>query len=335
MNAFDTIVVLRARAGKCLAKRICRDGAVEDYGNAYRFDIFEQPVADLDALRRLLDVLSRRPDCCVVRGVPIDRERTVNVRRLAHADRETGDPATLRDVPHRWVALDMEGIDRPEGLAASDLGGCAAEAVRRLPLTFSRARCIVQASASHGLKPDCRLRLWHWLDRPTTGAELSRWLRGRPADPTVFRTVQPIYTAAPVFEAGLLDHLPRRILELPGEAAVAVPSPEALKPPPPRAAAPLPSPTSPGAGRYAFAALVNAAARVRRAAIGQRHDTILREARSLARFVAGGLLTERDISATLRAAGTDAGKPDAEIEHIMEWALARPSLAPLPRDIEP
>jgi hypothetical protein len=112
---------------------------------------------------------------------------------------------------------------------------------------------------------------------------------------------------------------------------VAVPEPEALAPPQRSPAPPLPRPGAAGAGRYAFATLVNAAVRVQRAAIGQRHDTILREARGLARFVAGGLLTEGDVSATLRGAGTAAGKQDAEIDHIVAWALARPSLAPLPR----
>jgi hypothetical protein len=38
-------------------------------------------------------------------------------------------------------------------------------------MAFHGARCIAQATASHGIKPGCRVRLWYWLDRPTTGGE--------------------------------------------------------------------------------------------------------------------------------------------------------------------
>ena len=43
--------------------------------------------------------------------------------------------------------------------------------MERLPSAFAEAEGIVQASAGHGIKPDIRLRLWFWLDRPITGAE--------------------------------------------------------------------------------------------------------------------------------------------------------------------
>lgn len=85
-----------------------------------------------------------------------------------------------------------------------------------------------------------------------------------------------------------------------------------------------------GASRYAFAALTNAAVRVRHAGVGQRHPTILREARGLARFVAAGLLTESSVAEVLRNSGEDVGKPADEIDAIVEWAMAHPSSANLP-----
>jgi hypothetical protein len=326
----DIITVIRTRRGKRLAKLIRADGAIEDYDSAFTFDLLPQPVGDLDAVHDLLARLLPRSDCAVVRGVPIDPARRWGVRRLAFPDKETGDQPTLREAPHRWLALDVDSVARPENVPADNLELCAAEAVQRLPATFHAARCIVQASASHGIKPGCRLRLWYWLDRAATDADLKRWLRGAPVDPSVFRTVQPIYTAAPVFAAGVVDHLPLRLAVRDGCPVVAVPSPAVLAPPPPRPLPPLPIPGWPGSGGYAFAALVNAAVRVQRAGIGQRHETLLCEARGLARFVAAGLLTAHDVASTLRGAGLGAGKAEDEIDSIIAWGMDHPSGAALP-----
>jgi hypothetical protein len=330
--AAETITVLRVR-GRRLAKLIRADGTISDYDAGYRFDLIACPVADLDALHRLLDRLLHRPDCAVVRGVPIDPERCTGVRRLAHADPSTGDQPTLRDVPHQWAALDLDAVERPGSVPAADLPACADCAVRRLPDAFHGVRGIIQASGSHGIKPGVRLRLWYWLSRPTTGSELTRWLRLAPVDPSVFRTVQVIYTAAPVFALGSSDHLRQRMVTLPGDAVVPVPPPAALAPPPPRPPAPMPKTTDAGAGSYALNALTNAASRVQGAGVGKRHDTILREARSLARLISGGLLTRSDVIKTLRDAGVNAGKPEGEIDSVIEWAIDHPSGTALPEDV--
>jgi hypothetical protein len=211
----DTITVLRARRGKRLTKMIRTDGTIEGYDSAFVFDLISHPVADLDALHQLLRRLLFQPDRAVVRGVPIDRARCTEVRRLAYRDKDTGDEPTLRAAPHRWLALDLDGVERPESVPAADIAGCAAEAILQLPVAFHGVRCIVQASGSHGIKPGVRLRLWYWLDRLATGEELTRWLHGTPADPSVFRVVQPIYTAAPVLAPGVNDHLPQRIVDVP------------------------------------------------------------------------------------------------------------------------
>lgn len=331
----DVITVIRARRGKRLAKLIRADGTIADYDSAFFVDLLPQQIDGLDALRDLLSRLMPRPDCAVIRGVPIDPDCRFGVRRLAFADKKTGDRPTLREAAHWWLALDVDGVARGEDVPAHDLAQCAAEAIQRLPGVFHAASCIIQASASHGIKPGCRLRLWFWGDRATTDAELKRWLRGAPVDPSVFRTVQPIYTAAPVFAAGVLDHLPMRLAVREGSPVVAVPSPAALAAPPRQPSPPMPPPGSPGAGGYAFAALTNAAVRVRRAGIGQRHDTILCEAQGLARFVRAGLLTAQDVARALRGAGMDAGKPEGEVDSIVDWALDHPAAAALPMGIAP
>lgn len=330
----DTLTVIRAR-GRRLAKLIRANGTVEGYDNSKHFDLFTVSVVDLRALNRLLLQLLHRADCAVVRGAIADPVRVRHVRRLAFPDYATADQPTLVDVPHHWVALDIEGVDRPDDVPAADLPGSALEAVRRLPKAFYGAGCLVQATASHGIKPGCRLRLWYWLDRPTTGDELTRWLHGKPADPSVFRTAQPIYTASPVFEPGARDHLPHRLVMLPGAILVPVPLPEALRPQPLRRVVPMPSPSDTWAMRYAFAALTKAATRVRLAEIGDRHRTILREAQGLARFVSAGLLSERDVGTVLHGAGEEIGKSEREVASMIAWAIAHPSWTSLPAMIAP
>jgi hypothetical protein len=222
----------------------------------------------------------------------------------------------------------MEGIKRPECVSPADLVRCADEAITYLPAAFRGARSIAQATASHGIKPGCRMRLWYWLTRPTTGVELTSWLRGKPADPSVFRTAQPIYTAAPIFEAGLRDHLPCRMVLRPGAELVEVPPIGALRPIPSPPRSPLPLAADLHAARYAFAALTNAATRIQQAGIGDRHRTILLEARGLARFIASGLLTELDVAAALHGAGEAAGMPEREIASIIAWAIAHTAVVP-------
>lgn len=325
----DSITVIRARARR-LAKCIHPDGRIEDYDLAKTVDLFTVPVAGLDDVAALLGRLLPRRDCAVVRGEILDPARTQGVRRLAHPDRKTGEAPTLGDVPRHWLALDLDGAARPDGVPAHDIAECASAAIGRLPVAFRGVRCIAQASAGHGIKPGCRLRLWYWCNRPIGGGELTRWLTGAPVDRSVFRPVQPIYTAAPVFADAERDHLPHRIAEVPGRAILPVPSVEELRPPAPRPPRPLPRPTDAGANRYAFAALRNSSARVARTAVNQRHYTIVSEARQLARFVSAGLLAERDIRAALSSAAEQAGKTADEAEAVITWAMAHPSTAPLP-----
>jgi len=326
MTAPDALTVLHAR-GRRLAKLLHPEGRADGYDRTRTLDAYTVPVADLAGILALLQRLLARRDCCMIRGELLAGNRAVGIRRLLYPNKDTGDLPTFRDVPRRWLALDMEGVTLPPGQSAADLAGCACIALATLPAAFHAAACIVQASASHGLRPDLRLRLWMWLDRPAWGHELKLWLRDTPADPSVFGAVQPIYTAAPVLASGMSDPLPARLLFLPGYATVAVPSPEMLALPPRPTAPPDMQPMH--ADRYANAALEAAVGRIASAA--KRHPTLIREARNLARFVEAGLLTDADMRAGLARAAEAAGKDDAdEVAACIDWGLSNPSSAPLP-----
>ena len=323
----DTITILRARRRR-LAKLVHADGRIESYNSARTFDLISRPVADLAALADLLRKLLPRWDMAVVRGDILDFARACGVRRLLYADKETGDLPTLAEVPRRWIALDLEGIPCPPAVAAADLAACAAVALATLPAAFSKAACAVQASGSHGFKPDLRLRVWLWSSRPMMGAELKRWLRDTPADPVVFNAAQPIFTAAPVLAEGVADPIPVRLVLLPGEPVVNVPRAEELAPPP-RAEGPPLQVHAGHVDRYARAALVKAADRIKNAS--KRHPTIISECRGLARLVSAGMLTESDLRAVVLEAAKAAGKDDRdEIKNRIAWGLANPSNGKVP-----
>lgn len=328
------LTIIRAR-GRRLAKTITPAGT-RGYDGARIVDLITAPVHGLAQLGDRLRILSSRPDCCIVRGEPIGGARLHGVRRLSHDDPKTGDRATLREVPRRWVALDIDGVPLPRGADPGDLAACARVVLARLPAAFLGAAALVQATAGHGIKPGARLRVWCWLSRPTSGAELARWLCGSPVDSSVFRTAQPIYTAAPIFTGGSADPLPERMVMMPGAAAVAVPCADALAPPPAQPAKPLRL-AMPGRGSaYALAALARAGAAIRGGG-GGRHVTALREAMGLARLVRAGLITEGQLERVISAGFDVPGRGTApdEAADIVAWAMQHGRDGALPEGVAP
>jgi hypothetical protein len=217
------------------------------------------------------------------------------------------------------LALDIDHLPRPQTIHVTDLVGCGQAALAHLPPEFRDTRCAIQATGSHGLKPGLRLRLWFWLDRPMSGAELKRWLRAAPVDSSIFGAGQIIYTSNPIFLPGALNPCPIRFAMLPGRSEVTVP--------------PLPPPPAPTANRRAmpvvtsgdaFLALTRAAVEVAAAEAGTCHRVLLSAAARLARLVATGALAPDDVRDVLVDAAVRAGKPEVDAERVVVWALTRP-----------
>jgi hypothetical protein len=321
----DIVTIIRSRHLP-LAKRIYGDGRLEQYANGRTFDLFEHIVPDLDTLHELLVRLQSRTDCAVVFGGILDSSRVHRVRRLAYPDPETGDEPTLRPIRHRWCALDLDKVPRLE-TPADDLLACAVLAIRRLPVAFHGVRCIVQATASHGIKPGCRLRIWYWLNRPTTGDELAYWLKDAPLDPCTFRTAQPIYTASPIL-IDRSDHLPTRIVAVPGVATVQVPSVEVP-----------PAPNSTSTSSSALRAVSDAEIqpfidrvlnRLRNAPDGEKHSTLLKCGRLLGGVQAQAGLSDNDIIARLIDALPASAIDLRAAARTAAWGLASGRQAPIP-----
>jgi hypothetical protein len=313
----DTITIIRARHRR-LAKAIGLGDEMQGYDEARTLDLHRYEVASLAGLHRLLDGLLRRPDCCVVRGEVLDLARVRGVRRLLHRCPETGDEPTLRDVPRRWLALDLDGVALPPETDPRDLAACARAVLPRLPGPFGWAACIAQASASHGIKPGARLRLWFWLDRPLSSAEATRWMRNAPVDRCLFRAAQPIYTAAPVFRDGRADHLPTRLLALPGEAEVRVPPPAYLAPPRPPPHRPI---RVSGNAEKRVDGLLRT---VRGAKQGERNFVLFWGACRAGELVREGLVDAASMQAALVEAAMRAGGEDRrKAEQIARGGIAR------------
>lgn len=200
------------------------------------------------------------PDTCVIRGEPQAGADLARIRRV-----KTENGGDFDEVPKSWLMLDLDGavplppgcsvLEDPEDAARVVIDILAAHAPELEGVT-----AVVQFSSSAGLdelaagqealdqpvtwrgvaKPGVTVHVWYWLETPLGGEDLKRWakglaLRGLKLDEATFRTVQPNYTAAPVFEAPLIDPLADRrtvlVQGLVGAAALVVPSPEAVQTP--------------------------------------------------------------------------------------------------------
>ena len=330
----DTLTVLRSQ-GPRLAKLLHADGQCEPYDRARTFTMHPVPVDGVGSLARLLARLLLRPDCCAIRGAPLDPANTSPVRRLLYSCRQTGELPTVREQARHWLALDVDGLPRPPDVPAADLAACARAALAALPPAFTGAKCVVQATAGHAVKPGLRLRLWFWCSLAMAGGELKRWLCPNGAAPSaidqsVFAPAQMIYTAAPVFAPGAADPLPARLLVLDGAEAVVPPPPASLTPPPLPPRPDVATPVTLGTGAsYTRHALARAVQRITSG--GPRHPAIVSEARSLARLVAAGWLAESELRAVLHEAARQAGKDDeGEVAKCIAWGLAHPSTGRVP-----
>ncbi len=315
-----SLTIAVAAHGGRLAKLWKLDGTCQPYDTVRTFNLHPHPVADLGALAETLRGLLPLRYACILRGATVNGEIMKQVRRLLHPDQKTGDAPTLREVPRRWVALDLDDIPLPDGTDPQDLAACAAAVRRYLPHAFRDAAAIICATASHGIKPGARLRWWAWLSRSATGAELEQWFAGFPVDVSTFRPVQPIYTAKPLFAAGREDPIPERLLVLRGaREVVQVPPPMTLR------AVKVEKPAvSPSLGEFrgdGTAAMKHVQRTIAAAPINTRHDTAKRMAAFLANLVREGKLTAAEAISAIEDGIEAAGKDRAEGEALAKWAL--------------
>lgn len=226
----DSIVVL-THPTALASKKHCYDGQriqTVPYGDGKYFRGETVPLTGLRDLYDLLTILSKESRAFCVRGEIIPGRDKERIRRTKKT--KDGEAPGFREIPRRWMMVDVDGLDKDHEPDWGSAAGCQAAMDRllgQLPMELRTAGYIWQVSSSAGVKGGgLRAHLWFWLDRPLGEAELTRWAESvndaagqRVVDPAVHRTIQPLYVANPIFE-GMLDPVARRLGYVPGGAAV-------------------------------------------------------------------------------------------------------------------
>ena len=176
-------------------------------GNARHYSVKTRSIANIaDAF----DVLSTADNAILIHGRPLSTTPKVDALRRAE---------NFADAPHRLIVLDLEGF----ATNSTDAETVGKQARELLPVEFHNAAFIMHLSSGFGMEPGIgRAHLFFVASRPVTRAELTAWLApmrahkqvGAPdksiLDECVWRRVQPVYLATPVF-VGAPDPYPNSL----------------------------------------------------------------------------------------------------------------------------
>jgi len=219
----DTLTILHSRGRNYATKQLRRTKAGKvvnrNYGNEKYFRVESRPVADFAEYCAALTALTKEIFAFILRGEPLANINRNHARRLLHRDPKTGDEPTFEPAARRWFALDFDHIQAPALTdAGTDPEGAIEHLIGLLSPEFHDASCFWQFTASQsipGHEGTLSARLWYWSEEPLSDAELTRWAAhinrdGKLIDPSLFRPVQAIYIASPIFEESLPNPLPRR-----------------------------------------------------------------------------------------------------------------------------
>ena len=192
-----------AEAGKLLTKRNYKDSQ-RSYDHITFYNFFEISLYSLNELYMLCKRMLDKPKCCFIRARIKDLNNRFNVRRTYK-----NEDATLVLESCNWIALD---VDWKDSECTGNLVADANTVLLALPSCFTGVECFVVASASYGIKPGIRMRMFFWSREPVSNSDLSRSLKGyeKIVDTALFNPIQPIYTAKPIFY-GIEDPVKQRI----------------------------------------------------------------------------------------------------------------------------
>lgn len=206
MSNVDKITVLTGHYGPA-AKTFHADGRTEPYKAGKFFSWEELEVSSLDDLAALLTQIQDASRSFIIRGVPTT---ALNAHEPVRRTKEN-----FKDAPHHWLMLDIDKVSLPSGVEP-----VSEEALTfilsLLPTEFQNVSFVAQWSSSAGRKPGVgKAHLWFWLKTALGSDELRAWAKTLDGlvDAAVFNTVQPHYTARPIFH-GIADPAPIRTLHV-------------------------------------------------------------------------------------------------------------------------
>ncbi len=209
------------------------------YDSAKWFTAETVPLAGIRGLHRLLLDLEPDPHACIIRGAAVPGTDLERVRKV-----KVENGGAFAEVPRHWKMLDLdEGIPLPPASSIladpAEAARVALDALAEHAPELEGVTAVVRFSASAGLdelaqaealdgteragrwngvaKAGIRAHVYIWLREALGQAELKRWAAAVNAragckliDLGPLHTVQPHYTAAPVFAGGLRDPLEGR-----------------------------------------------------------------------------------------------------------------------------
>ena len=233
------LTILRPLKRAVMAKQydVAPNGQVtqQAWPTVARYRVEQAEAADIHGLLRLLQKIERDQRACVIRGEPI---AGLDLSNTARKKVENG--GGFADVPRSWIMLDLDKVPLPPGSSVIDDPADAArfliEMITAHAPELEGVTAIVQFSASAGIEELAETEAaaglpprwdgvvkrgagvgahaWYWLAEPVDGAALARWAGAinarvghKVVDDATLRTVQPHYTAGPVFGPGLGDPL--------------------------------------------------------------------------------------------------------------------------------
>lgn len=207
----DSITVLTSR-GPALTKRWLADGTIEAHGRAKHHTVETFPVDNIRDVSVVMDALLPRAQSCIVRGEYIGDEAA------SHVD----DPERLGKFIRRSMEYFVDrgthvlhlDVDKYLPLIAdqdTDPEGAILEWARdTLPVEFREVSFVwsLSSSAGHPSKAGTlNAHIAYWTDRTLTSAETHAWatLNNINVDRSFFHPVQATFSAAPLFDPGVVD----------------------------------------------------------------------------------------------------------------------------------
>lgn len=179
------------------------------------FDVRSESVSSLRDLSSVLSILEADPYSFIIRGELIEGRQKDNIRRTGKSSLFNDPNSNFNPAPRQWCMIDIDDLELPTEY--EDIGKHKSQiltyTIGKLPEAFKNVDCHYQFSASMGVKKDkVRVHLWYWLDRKVSDAEMKAWMGQSevPIDLSLYRPVQPHFTAKPIFENGAVDPIPKR-----------------------------------------------------------------------------------------------------------------------------
>lgn len=228
----DSLTILTSAGPRLTKVWDSATGKPQGYERAQQVSVQERYVAGIYELATLLDDLEGERNTCIIRGKFIGHSRAKELYAAeVERDRKFKKVLTIpkegytlrrltffKEQPLHFFYVDADKF-RPIGIdpVREPEAAIAQYIAQKLPACFQGITYHWQLSSGAG-HPDnagvLKAHLAFWLSEPHTGEDLEVWVTAMGwkdiIDVSVFRTVQPNYTAAPVFINGVADPVPRR-----------------------------------------------------------------------------------------------------------------------------